>query len=87
MDRGGPAGVKEVKIANVTLLGGGPYKPLCDPSGEWLVWDAVREIVAEFDGHVFLGLTQREALRFSTLMNDMVRLTSESSQYRPAQHA
>lgn len=69
-------------------MGGGRYDPLCDPNGEWLVWDAVRENVAEFDGYVFQGLTQREALRFSTLMNDMVRPSAaEGSRYRPAQQA
>lgn len=65
--------VEEVRIGKVTLVGKGPYEPLCDPSGEWLVWDAVRENVAEFDGYVFLGLTPREALRFSTLLNNMIR--------------
>jgi len=80
--------VKEVRIGNVIQLGGGPYEPLCDLTGEWLVWDAVRNNVAEFDGCVFLGLTQIEALRFSTLMNTMVRPSiSEGSQHRPAQQA
>lgn len=80
--------VTEVTIGNVTLMGGGPYEPLCDPIGEWLVWDAMRENVAEFDGYVFHGLTQREAIRFSMLMNDMVRPSSrEGSSYRSVQEA
>lgn len=62
--------------------------PLCDPGGEWLVWNAVRATVAEFDGYVFHGLTQREAIRFSTLMNDMTRpSTRKDSLYRPLQQA
>ena len=78
----------EARIGNVTLLGGGPYVPLCDPGGDWLVWDGLREDVAEFDGYVFLGLTQREALRFSRLMNDMATpSTGEGSRYRPSRQA
>jgi hypothetical protein len=67
-------------------MGTGPYEPLCDPSGEWLVWDAVRENVAEFDGYVFLGLTPREALRFSTLLNNMIG-PSTSGGSRSALHS
>lgn len=65
-------------------MGGGPYEPLCDPCGEWLVWDAVQGNVAEFDGHVFHGLTHREAIRFSTLLNAMARpATREDQQSNP----
>lgn len=70
-------------------MGGGPYRPLSDPNGEWLVWDAVRENVAEFGGCAFQGLTQREAMRFSTLMNDMVRPSTRkgvTSPVRPFFH-
>lgn len=67
-------------------MGGGPYEPLCDPSGEWLVWDAVRGNVAEFDGYVFHGLTQREAIRYSTLLNIMAGPSAcEGLSSRPAQ--
>lgn len=60
-------------------MGGGPFEPVRDPNGDWLVWDAVRENVAESDGYVFVGLTQREALRLSTLMNDVKGRTDGSA--------
>ncbi|MET3597469.1 hypothetical protein ABID26_006894 [Mesorhizobium shonense] len=64
----------EARIRIMPLMGGGPYEPLFDPSGNWLVWDAAQENVAEFDGNVLLGLTRTEALRVSMLMNGTVRL-------------
>lgn len=59
---------------NITLIGRGPYEPLCDPSGEWIVWDAVKDTVAESNGNVLFGLSHGDALRFSVLMNRAWRL-------------
>lgn len=78
----------EARIRILTLRGGGPYEPLCDPAGNWLVWDAVQENVAEFDGNILFGLQPGEALRISTLMNDGVRLSAGvGSPCRTAQQA
>lgn len=59
----------EATIGIVVLRGGSRYEPLCDPSGDWLVWDAVQKNVAEIDGNELIGLTQREALKAATLMS------------------
>lgn len=61
----------EATIGIEVLRGGSRYEPFCDPIGDWLVWDAVQKNVAEIDGNeLLIGLTQREALRVSALLND-----------------